>query len=370
MRSRDSADQPSTSRASTKAMPIRIFDQKSRPPGEDGSSAATTGRRPASALLGAGVSALSLGAVVWWASRQERPGFPNSAAAVGLVVAAIGMYALATLVRGWRWHAILRRAGLPHCTADAYALIPVGYMGNTVLPLRGGELLRMTLLASRSSARRRDVLGSILAERLLDATALVVLFAGMSWAGTAGAPAGQWPAAVAVAVAALTGLGMALYLRLRLRGLLEPFARVVRPFSRPTRLMLGHTGAGLLLVTVIVWLLEGCVVYLVARSLDVHLDLPGAVFVIVLASFFALVPSAPGYVDTFDAAVLFGLAALNVSGGAAVSIALLLRFVLFVPITIVGLAILVVRYGGLSRLVGRTKPSPGSRVETTAERLD
>ena len=39
-------------------------------------------------------------------------------------------------------------------------------------------------------------------------------------------------------------------------------------------------------------------------------------------------------------------------------------------LSVVGLAILVVRYGGLSRLVGRTKPSPGSRVETTAERLD
>jgi uncharacterized membrane protein YbhN (UPF0104 family) len=345
-------------------------DQEGRSPGANEPSYSATGHRQASALLGAGVSALSLGAVVWWASRQERPDFPNSAAAFGLVVGALGAYVLATIARGWRWHKILRRAGVPHRTADAYALVPVGYMGNTVLPLRGGELLRMTLLASRSSARRRDVLGSILAERLLDATALVVLFAGMSWAGTAGAPAGQWPAAVAVALAALAGLGMALYLRLRLRGLLEPFARVVRPFSRPTRLMLGPSGAGLLLVTLIVWLLEGCVFYLVARSLDVHLDLPGALFVIVLASFFALVPSAPGYVGTFDAAVLFGLAALNVSGGGAVSIALLLRFVLFVPITLVGLALLVVRYGGLSRLVGRTKPSPASRVETTAERLD
>jgi uncharacterized membrane protein YbhN (UPF0104 family) len=160
---------------------------------------------------------------------------------------------------------------------------------------------------------------------------------------------------------------MAIYLRLRHRGLFESFARVVRPFSRPTRLLLGRVGAGLLALTLGVWVLEGCVVYIVSRSLDVRLGLPGAVFVIVLASFFALLPSAPGYVGTFDAAIVFGLAALSVAGGAAVSIALLLRFVLFVPITVVGLALLVVRYGGLARLLRRRANVPSTRPEPSAD---
>jgi hypothetical protein len=51
-------------------------------------------------------------------------------------------------------------------------------------------------------------------------------------------------------------------------------------------------------------------------------------------------------VGTYDAAILFGLTALDVGGGSAVGFALLTRFVLFLPITLTGLALMVVRYGG------------------------
>jgi hypothetical protein len=65
-------------------------------------------------------------------------------------------------------------------------------------------------------------------------------------------------------------------------------------------------------------------------------------------------------VGTFDAAVVFGLKALGVTGGVAVSYALLVRFVLFVPITAVGLGLLVARYGGLRQLRRRQQPEPAS----------
>jgi glycosyltransferase 2 family protein len=48
--------------------------------------------------------------------------------------------------------------------------------------------------------------------------------------------------------------------------------------------------------------------------------------------------------------VIFGARVLDRTASAALSYLLLLRFVLFVPITIVGLVLLVVRYGGWSRL--------------------
>jgi len=43
------------------------------------------------------------------------------------------------------------------------------------------------------------------------------------------------------------------------------------------------------------------------------------------------------------------------TGSAAVSYLLLLRFILFVPITLVGFLVLVARYGGLSRLRTATR---------------
>jgi hypothetical protein len=51
-----------------------------------------------------------------------------------------------------------------------------------------------------------------------------------------------------------------------------------------------------------------------------------------------------------DAAVIFGARVLDRTASAALSYLLLLRFVLIVPITVVGLVLLVARYGGWARL--------------------
>ena len=245
---------------------------------------------------------------------------------------------------------ILRNAGVRHEALDAYALIPVGYMGNAVLPARGGELLRIFLLAGRTGVRRREVLGSLVSERLLDAATLVLLFVVLTFAGIAGSPVGRRPA-VAAAAAIVAGIAVvSLYLVLRTRGRFERFAARVRPFARASRQLFGLRGALLAGGTLGIWLLEGLIFWLVARSLELDVGFVEGVFLLVLAAFFSLVPAAPGYVGTFDAAVVFGLEALSVTGGQALAYALLVRFVIFFPITVVGLIVLVARYGGLSQL--------------------
>jgi uncharacterized membrane protein YbhN (UPF0104 family) len=315
-------------------------------------------------LIGLVVSGVSLGAVVWWASRQEAPTFPTSASGLGLLGAAAGLYGVATLLRGWRWHTILRRSQIGHRASDAYALTAVGYMGNTVLPARGGELLRVALLAPRSTGGHGQILGSIVAERVVDAAALATLFGVITWIGVAGAPVGRVPASLGVVAVLLAVAGAFGYLRLRRQGRMERFAVRMRPLTRATRLLLGLSGVALLALTTAVWLLEGVILFLVGQSLGVGISAPEAAFLIVLASFFALVPAAPGYVGTFDAAILFGLAALDVQGGLAVAFALLVRFVLFVPITGVGLVLLLARYGGLPGRRGR------ERLEYRAAKLE
>ena len=49
-------------------------------------------------------------------------------------------------------------------------------MGNNVLPARAGEALRVVLLDGRTDAGKRKILGTIVAERLLDLVALVIIF--------------------------------------------------------------------------------------------------------------------------------------------------------------------------------------------------
>jgi uncharacterized membrane protein YbhN (UPF0104 family) len=308
-------------------------------------------RRPDGRLLVSfAISAASLVGVVWWASRQEAPPRPEDAQAVLLLVGAVAVYALATLIRGWRWHVILRLDGIEHRARDALGLVCVGYMGNTVLPARGGELLRVVLLRARSNGGRRQILGSILAERALDALVLVGLFCLLTIGGVGDAPLGNLPAVLAAVGVLAAVVALWVYLRLRRSGRLERFAEIVRPFVRASRPLLGPQGIAPLVATVVVWMLEGLIFFMVARSLDIVVDVFEGLFLNVFSSFVALIPAAPGYVGTFDAAILFGLRAFDISGADAVGFAVFIRLVLFLPITVVGLLLVLTRYGGFTGL--------------------
>ncbi len=193
---------------------------------------------------------------------------------------------------------------------------------------------------------------------MLDVAALVLVFAVL--VATLRLPLGVegWMLALVVggllvagaAAAALgrdTGAG---------RRLLDLAARLLAP----TRRLCSSTGAGLLALSVALWLVEGSVYAVLGAVAGVHLSFLDGLYIMALANLVALVPAAPGYLGTFDAAVILGVRL--VAGGthaAALAYAVVVRFVLFVPITIVGLVALVVRYGGLRRLtVALRRPEP------------
>jgi uncharacterized membrane protein YbhN (UPF0104 family) len=292
------------------------------------------------------VSVVSLAAVAWWISKQDTPQFPDSASGWAWLVAAVFAYAVALAVRGFRWHRILRLTGIPHARADAYRLTLVGYMGNNVLPVRGGELLRVGLLGSRTTARRREILSSVIAERLLDAAVLAAMFALLTWANVADAPAGQTPAAVAAIALVAAAIALASYLALRRRGYFHALHEKIGPFVRSLRLFAHVEGLLLAGLTVLAWCGEGLTLLLIGRSLGLDLHILDTLQIIVLASLFAAIPAAPGYAGTFDAGLVLGLKAVGVTGGTAVGFVVLARFVMFVPVTLVGLFLLLHTYGG------------------------
>ena len=306
------------------------------------------------------VSVVALGAVVWWATRQDAPDLPQTRNDFLALAAALALYAAATVARAERWHRIVAHAGVAARRPDTYRLTAVGYMGNNVLPARSGDLLRAFLLAPVARTRKRHVLGTVVAERLLDAVALALVFAAVAQGLVREA---GLPTARAIAVAAAVALGLVAacgvaFVLARRAGRLERAAALVRPLAAPTRSLASAHGAGLLALSLALWAVEAAVYLAVGRAVDVELGLIDALYVVALTNLFALVPAAPGYVGTFDAAVVFALRSLDVAGSAALSYLVLLRFVLFVPITLVGFLFLVTRYGGWSRYrAARVEPA-------------
>ncbi len=303
-----------------------------------------------------------LAGIVWWALRQEPPELPRTGNDLLALLGALGFYTAATVARAERWHRIVGRASIAASRRDTYPLTAVGYMGNNVLPARSGDLLRAFLLAPMTGRRKREVLGTVVAERLLDAAALALVFAAVALLFVQGAdlPGATVVAIGAAAVAVLLAALSITVVWARRTGAFERARAVLRPLAAPSRALASRHGAGLLVLSIAVWTFEAAAYLGVARAVDLDLSPAEALYVMALTNLFALIPAAPGYVGTFDAAVLFAVGRLGASGSVAVSYLVLLRFVLFVPITLVGLVFLATRYGGWSQTrVARLGATPG-----------
>jgi uncharacterized membrane protein YbhN (UPF0104 family) len=111
--------------------------------------------------------------------------------------------------------------------------------------------------------------------------------------------------------------------------------------------------------TLLVWACEAGLWWACGEAAGLELSAIEACYLLALASMFAMIPSGPGYAGTMDAAVIFGARVLDRAPSAALSYLLLVRFVLFVPLTLVGLVLLVVRYGGWAKL-RKASPSAGA----------
>ncbi|MDX6688159.1 MAG: glycosyltransferase 2 family protein, partial [Baekduia sp.] len=99
-----------------------------------------------------------------------------------------------------------------------------------------------------------------------------------------------------------------------------------------------------------IWAIETAVWMSVAGAIGFGVNVIEGVYLVALASVFSMIPSGPAYAGTQDAAAILGLKALGGTGAQAVAFIVMLRFVIVVPITVVGLALLASRYGGLRRL--------------------
>lgn len=294
---------------------------------------------------------LPLAGVIWWATNQRAPTLPHTAAGFLELLAALAVYAVVTLVRAERWHAILVAEGIEAPRKETHSLVVVGYMGNNALPARAGELLRVFLLGSRTGASKRTILGSVLVERLLDAAALGLLFVIVAYNLAKGLSLPDSPVLIAAA-AVVVVLSLVLTVIFVRRAHLRERARtVIGPMLAPAKQLGTFRGAGLLLLSIGIWILEAAVYVLVAEAVNLPLGLHDGLAVVAFTNLAALVPAAPGYIGTYDTAVIFAVNAVSRgSKDLAFSYLLLLRFVLFVPITLVGLVLLFARYGGLKRL--------------------
>jgi uncharacterized protein (TIRG00374 family) len=105
----------------------------------------------------------------------------------------------------------------------------------------------------------------------------------------------------------------------------------------------------------LVWAIEAVSVTLVISSLGLSLPRIAAVFILVVISLSALIPTAPGAVGTYEFFTVAALAPFAVGGNRAVGLALALHAVNYVTVTLLGVLSLSAESLSWRELTGNTR---------------
>jgi uncharacterized protein (TIRG00374 family) len=234
-----------------------------------------------------------------------------------------------------RWQVLLAgTVRLP--LASTFSYVMIGYLANTVLPLRLGDLARAALTGRRHGVDAPRVFGSILLERVMDLLVLLCLLLATSLAIDV-------PPTVRAAMAALAAVGLGALTVLGLLAAagdrLSDLASLLPGFvpRGPVDLLLGWTtrlAGGLrtlrsarqlgeaLALSVLAWTLAGLGTYCWVQAF--HLPVPwyGGLFVLAVINLGGAIPSSPGAIGVYHYLAMLALSVWVTDQGAALAYAI------------------------------------------------
>jgi uncharacterized membrane protein YbhN (UPF0104 family) len=243
---------------------------------------------------------------------------------------ALALTALNYLLRFWRWQRYLVRLSIAVPAGRSLAIFVAGLSG-TITPAKLGEVLKCVLLKRGFDVPVRRSVPIVLAERVTDATGVVVL------ALVAGAGTKRWPLiALAVAGVVATVLVVRSPLLERFAGLGEAPGAARALLGTP--LLLGMTA-----LSAASWFFECLAAYVCVRGLRLDLSLGDTVVVFSLGSLAGALSFLPGGLGVAETSMTGLIQVLSdASRAAAVAATVLIRLATLwfaVALGLVGLAV-------------------------------
>lgn len=304
-------------------------------------------RRGLVAVLGLFVSAVAIGVLLSIVDLQSVWATLRGASPIPLI-GTLAVIATQLTLRTVRWRYLLpfQSHGAKPSVARLMPVLAIGYLGNTVLPVRLGEPVRAYVGSLRERLDFASTLGSVLLERFIDATTLAAVAA-------VAAVVSRAPAWIVAGSAVLGGVALVVTLALlsgavprvlayanervfseRLRTVLRFLTRIGHGAGDQRRLVITFAVA----VSSLAWLLDGVTFWLVGAALDVELTYGQALLIASVTILGTAIPSAPGYVGTFELAGVAVASAVGLPPSQGLAVALVAHFVTTLPLAMVGAA--------------------------------
>lgn len=261
------------------------------------------------------------------------------------------------VARAWRWHYLLRPVkSIP--TTTLFPITAIGYMGNNIYPARAGEVLRAVVLKQFEGVSISASLATIVVERVFDGVVmlgfvflnlpeLAQLTSSSGFIGNiqtlalwgAGAflgvlvlflLAGLYPQQGIWFVKWVSNYVIPFRFREKVVGLAENFLGGLAALRSPRNVLM------IFATSIVIWLLETGKYWFVMHAFPFEVSFFTLMLMNGIVNLATTIPSAPGYVGTFDAPGIAVLQAFNVDKAIAAGYTLVLHVALWVPITVLG----------------------------------
>jgi uncharacterized protein (TIRG00374 family) len=306
--------------------------------------------------LGLAVSALFL----WLALRGlglEDIGAALAEANLIWLIPGIAVYFVGVWARAWRWHYLLGPVkSIP--TRTMFPVVAIGYMGNNIYPARAGEVLRAVILRRREAVPVSASLATIIVERIFDGVVMLAfVFLNLPRLAELTGDSGFLGNIRQAAFLGTAVFSLALLVFLLAAMFPDPAGRITERLIvrltperfRPRLLQIAGrfmdglaslrspSSAIMVFVTsAVIWLLETGKYWFVMQAFPFEVDFFTLMLMNGIVNLATTIPSAPGYVGTFDAPGIAVLAAAGVDRAVAAGYTLVLHAALWLPITALG----------------------------------
>jgi uncharacterized protein (TIRG00374 family) len=266
------------------------------------------------------------------------------------LIPAVLVYFIAVWARAWRWHYLLLPIK-PIPTLKVFPVLTIGYMGNNIFPARAGELIRSVILKRNHNVSISSSLATILIERIFDGIVVLgFIFINLGevislgnfqfiafWGSVFFLSAflivlamALYPAKASMALSKKINVLVPLKWRERVVDFFNRFIDGLSSLRSPTALLM------VVATSVLIWIIESTVYWLVMQAFLFDVSFINLVFINGAVNLATTLPSAPGYIGTFDAPGIVLLKAFGVDAATAAGYMLVLHATLWMPITALG----------------------------------
>ena len=265
------------------------------------------------------------------------------------------IFSISLLLRSLRWRTLLSaRISVP--PNIMFWTTAIGYLGNTVLPARAGEVIRSVVLGNKAGVSKSFVFATALTERVLDACVLVVTavlllpalghlpeqlktflwiitpLSLLAFGLVAFAPAlWQLFAANMARAFALVNVHLPEKTMAKIFAVAEQYSLGAAAFVHPLRAMV------FFFFTASIWILDGCGAVIMAYSMGLTIQLPQAILFLIALALASALPSTPGYVGLYQITAVTILPGFGFTRSLALAYIFIMQFVNVMSVLIWGL---------------------------------